>query len=243
VLSVRLIRSPPFEVASAGDTTVRTTPLLRASLRSLAFVAALGLATSAGATLIGGSTGNPNLGPDDGSEVYVPNLNPVFNRHIVLVKELFDPVLAAFPHSWGFYFAGDTSNLYPIFTASDQGPPQQQSVIDFDNGKVVDLDSLAVESSFTPSLGDFGFYLRVQFPAGTLTTFSQASENGGVDTFASFPYLPNPLFRLVAFEVNEQLFSLEIIDGAVPVPEPSVLLMVGGGLVLMLSGRRLFDRV
>jgi hypothetical protein len=217
---------------------------LRASLRALAVVAALGLASSAGATaLVGGSTGNPDLGPDDGSEVYVPNLNPNFNRHIVLVKEAFDPVIAAFPHSWGFYFAGDPANRYPIFSTSDQAPPEQQSVIDFDNGQVVDLDALAIDATFTPSLGDFGFYLEIQFPAGTLLTFSQPAENGGVDTFASFPYLPNPLFRVVAFEVNSQLFSLQIVDGAVPVPEPSTLLLIGGGLGLLISGRRFFDRV
>ncbi len=222
---------------------MRTIPFLCASLRSLVLVAAVGLASSAGATLIGSSTGNPSLGPDDGSEIYVPNLNPNFNRHIVLVKEAFDPVLTLFPHTWGFYFAGDTANRYPVFTSPDQGPPEQQAVIDFDNGQVVDLDSLAIEATFTPSLGDFGFYLEIQFPNGPLLTFSQAAENpGGVDTYASFPYLPNPLFRVVAFEVNEQLFSLEIVDGAVPVPEPSVVALIGGGLALLAAGRRRPDQ-
>ena len=217
---------------------MRTTLLLRA-LRSVAVVAALGIAGSAGAaSIIGGSTGNPALGPDDGSEIYFPNLNPNYDRHIVLVKEAFDPVLAATPHSWGFYFAGDTSNRYPVFSTSDQGPPEQQAVIDFDNGQVVDLDALAVDATFTPSLADFGFYLEIQYPGGTVLTFSQAAENpGGVDTYASFPFLANPLFRVVAFEINEQIFALEIIDGAVPVPEPSVLMLVGGGLALV-GGRR-----
>lgn len=220
---------------------MRTSLLLRA-LRSVAVVAALCIASSAGATIIDGSTGNPALGPDDGSEIYFPNLNPNYNRHIVLVTEAFDPVLAAIPHSWGFYFAGDTSNRYPVFTTSDQGPPKQQAVIDFDNGQVVDLDALAVDATFTPSLADFGFYLEIQYPSGTLITFSQAAENpGGVDTYAAFPFLANPLFRVVAFEINEQVFALEIIDGAVPVPEPSVLMLVGGGLALV-AGRRRFDR-
>lgn len=223
---------------------MRTTSLLRA-VCSAALVAALGLAGSAGAaSIIGGSTGNPALGPDDGSEIYIPNLNPNYNRHIVLVKEAADPVLAAIPHSWGFYFAGDINNRYPVFSTSDQGPPEQQAVIDFDNGQVVDLDALAIDATFTPSLADFGFYLEIQYPNGTVRTYSQAAENpGGVDTYASFPFLANTLFRVVAFEINEQVFALEIIDGALPVPEPSVLMLVGGGIALLVAGRRRFDRV
>lgn len=192
------------------------------------------------ATIIGGGPPGPGLGGDDGAELFFPNLNPIYNRHIVLVKEAFDPVMASIPHSWGFYFAGDTSNRYPIFTSSDEAPPEQVAVIDFDNGQVVDLDTLAIDAVFTPSLADFGFYLEIEFPAGTLLTFSQAAENsGGVDTFASFPFLANPLFRLVAFEVDNQIYSLEIVDGAVPVPEPGVGILLGGGLALLAGRRRL----
>jgi hypothetical protein len=68
-------------------------------------------------------------------------------------------VSTSIPHTWGFYFAGDTSNRYPVFTSGDQANPEQVAVIDFDNGQVVDLDALAIEAVFTPSLADFGFYL------------------------------------------------------------------------------------
>ena len=219
------------------------TALSRVSLYSLMLAGSIAFATSSGATIIGGPGPNPSLGADDGAEVFTPNLNPIFNRHIVLIKEAFDPVPAAIPHEWGFYFQGDPGTRYPIFTASDQGPPQQQTVIDFDNGRVVDLDTLAIDATFTPSLGNFGFYLDVHLPSGELLTFSEIAENGGTDTFASFPYLPNPLFRVVAFEVHDQIFSLDIVDGAVPVPEPSVLALVGGGLALLAGVRRRFDRV
>jgi hypothetical protein len=199
-------------------------------------------AAPAGATIIGGPPPGPGLGPDDGAEVFLPNLNPILNRHVVLIKEAFDPIPAAIPHEWGFYFQGDATTLFPIFTTSDQAPPEQAAVIDFDNGIVVDLDGSSQESAFAPSLGNFGFYLKIDFPGGPLLTFSEIAENAGTDTFASFPFLANPLFRVVAFEVDEQVFSLQIVDGAVPIPEPSVLVLLGGGLVLLAGAHRSLDR-
>jgi hypothetical protein len=196
----------------------------------------LTIGATAGATIIGG--GRPGLGGDDFASTFVPNLNPIQLRHIVLAKETFDPVGTAFPHEWGFYFTSDPSTRYPIFTTSDQAPPEQQAVIDFDNGKVVDLDASALEASFGPSLGEFGFYLSINFPAGPLLTFSDPALNSGTDTFASFPFLANPLFRQVAFEVNGQIFSLEVIDGALPVPEPMTAALVAGGIALLATRRR-----
>jgi hypothetical protein len=73
-------------------------------------------------------------------------------------------------------------------------------VIDFDNGNVVDLEALSVEATFAPSLGEFGFYLSISFPSNPLLVYSDPALNGGVDTWASFPFLANPLFRQVAFE-------------------------------------------
>jgi hypothetical protein len=47
----------------------------------------IAVASAAGAaSIIGGGPPGPGLGGDDGSELYVPNLNPNYNRHIVLVK-------------------------------------------------------------------------------------------------------------------------------------------------------------
>jgi hypothetical protein len=192
------------------------------------------------ASIIGGGPPGPGLGGDDGAETFFVNLNPQFDRHIVLVRETFDAVPATIPHEWGFYFTSDPSTRYPIFNASDEAPPEQVAVIDFDNGQVVDLDSLAVDAAFTPSLGEFGFYLLVEFNAGSpVLVYSQAALNpGGVDTFASFPFLPNPLFRQVAFEVREQIFSLQVVDGAIPVPEPVTAVLLAGGLAMLASRRR-----
>jgi hypothetical protein len=94
---------------------------------------------------------------------------------------------------------------------------------------VVDLDALALEASFAPSLADFGFYLSVDAPSGPLLSYSQAALNRGADTFASFRFLPNPLFGLVAFQVGGQLYSLGVVDGA---------LRGGGGLGWTAARRR-----
>jgi PEP-CTERM motif-containing protein len=212
--------------------------LLRSTIAIAAIV--LGVASTSGATIIGGGPPGPGLGGDDGSEIYVANLNPNFNRHIVLVKEAFDALPGSISHEWGMYFASDPSTLYPVLTTGDSGPPEQQAVIDFDNGQIVDLDSLSIESTFTPSLDPFGFYIKVEFnPGSPVIAFSQAALNpGGVDWYASFPFLAQPLFREVAFEVREQLYSLEIVDGALNTPEPTTLLLVGGGIALLAARRR-----
>ena len=207
-------------------------------LWAVATAALLTIGGTAGATIIGGPAPGPGLGADDFASTFVPNLNPIQLRHIVLAKETFDPVGTAFTHEWGFYFTNDPSTRYPIFTTSDQAPPQQQAVVDFDNGIVVDLDASALEASFGPSLGEFGFYLSINFPSGPLLTFSDPALNGGTDTFASFPFLANPLFRQVAFEVNGQIYSLEVIDGALPVSEPMTAALLAGGLALLATRRR-----
>jgi hypothetical protein len=212
----------------------------RTLLLSSLLLASLALAAPSGAGLIGGGPPNPGLGGDDGTELYLANLNPVFNQHIVLVKEAFDGVLSTVPHEWGFYFASDPTTLYPVLTATDQGPPEQAAVIDFDNGRVVDLDSLSIESTFTPSLDAFGFYLEIELnPGSPVRLFSEAALNdGGIDSFASFPFLANPLFRMVAFEAREQLYSLEIVDGAIPVPEPTTIALLAGGVAILAARRR-----
>jgi PEP-CTERM motif len=38
--------------------------------------------------------------------------------------------------------------------------------------------------------------------------------------------------------VNEQIYSLQVIDGALPVPEPTTVALLAGGLALLASRRR-----
>lgn len=219
---------------------VAKTPFRSRATRMLAAAIVLGLASTSQAGLIGGGPPGPGLGPDDGSEIYIPNLNPNFDRHIVLVKEAFDAIPGSISHEWGIYFAADPSTLLPVLTTTDVGPPEQEAVIDFDNGQIVDLDALSVEATFPPSLDPFGFYIKVEFnPGFPVIAYSQAALNpGGLDWYASFPFLANPLFREVAFEVRGQLYSLEIVDGALNVPEPATLALLAGGIALLASRRR-----
>jgi hypothetical protein len=182
----------------------------------------------------------PGLDPDDGTQLFVPNLNPIHLQHVVLVKEMWDPAPTTIPHEWGIYFANDPSTLLPVFTTSDSGA-NQQAVISFDSGQIVDLDALTAEGSFGPSLGPFGFYFKVQPPTGpSVLRYSEPALNpGGVDAAATFPFQANPTYYFVGFEVDSLVFSLEIIDGVLPtpVPEPGMALMFGGGLALLAAGR------
>lgn len=183
------------------------------------------------------------LGQDDLSEIYCPcdqDPNPNVTRNLLTVREGFDRFSGAIPHEWGIYFADDPSFLIPLFTAEDvpTGGFNAAAVVDFDHGTVVDLDTLAVEFTFTPTLAKFGFYLRVDDRSAPILTYSQAALNGGVDTFGSFPSLTNPNFRVVAFEIDGHILSIESVMGACAVPEPSVVWLVGGGLTLLAARRR-----
>jgi hypothetical protein len=183
------------------------------------------------------------LGPDDLSEIYCPcdrNPNPLFTERVMTVRESFDAFAGVIPHEWGIYFADDPSTLIPLLTASDTptGGVNAAAAVDFEAGTVTDLETLTVEYSFTPNLGHFGFYLRVQNDDAVLLTYSQAALNGGADTFGSFPSLTSPYLRLVAFEVDGALLSIESVHGACAVPEPSVVWLVGGGLALLANRRR-----
>ena len=214
---------------------------LQAALCSLAAssaLLALVVAAPAHATLIGGPGPFPGLDPDDGTELFVPNLNPIQLQHVVRVKEAADTIPGVIDHEWGIYFANDPGTLIPVFTTGDSGA-NQQAVISFNSGQVVDLDGLTVEGGFGPSLGAFGFYLNLH-PVGApeILRYSEPSLNpGGVDAVATFPFQANPTFYFVGFEIDDKIFSLEIVDGVVPVPEPGVAGLLGGGLAVLAGGR------
>ena len=217
---------------------MRTVRCIRTSLVPLAVALLAALAAPAGATLIGGPGPLPGLDPDDGTQLFVPNLNPIHLQHVVLVKEMWDPVPTAIPHEWGIYFANDPGTLIPVFTTGDSGA-NQRAVISFNSGQIVDLDGLTVEGGFGPSLGAFGFYLDLH-PVGApgILRYSEPSLNpGGVDAVATFPFQANPTFYFVDFEIDDKVFSLEIVDGVVPVPEPGVAGLLGGGLALLATAR------
>ena len=217
---------------------------LKASLGSIfassALLLAVSIAAPAHATLIGGPGPFPGLDPDDGTQLFVPNLNPIQLQHVVKVTEAADTIPGVISHEWGFYFASDPSTLIPIFTTADVGPPQQNAVIGFDVGFVADIDASTMESTFTPSLAPFGFYLKANTPGGTLLRYTQPVLNpGGVDAAATFPFTGNPTYYLVDVEVNDQVLSLEIVDGVIPVPESGTAILVSVGLGLIATrGRR-----
>lgn len=220
---------------------LRSLPL---HLCQLAFGAALLLSAGAASAISITPAPGSSLGQDDGADIFCPcdlDPNPIVNRHVVTVRESYDGVSSVVPHEWGIYFASDPGTLIPVFTAADGGPGKPAAEIDFDNGIVTDLDTMLVEFTFDPQLAKFGFYLKIDPAGGPSTlTYSQAALNGGLDTFGSFPSLTNPAYRVVAFEVNGQIASIEAAAGvcAPAVPEPSVALLLGGGLVALARRRR-----
>lgn len=186
---------------------------------------------------------NSGLGQDDLSEIYCPcdqDPNPIVTRNLLTVREGFDGVAGSIPHEWGIYFADDPTTLIPLFTADDapSGGVNAAAQVDFDAGTVTDLDSLSIEFTFEARLAKFGFYLRIDDRSAPVLTYSQPVLNGGTDTFASFPSLTHPNFRVVAFEIGGRVLSIESVQGACPVPEPGVIWLVGGGIALLATRRR-----
>jgi hypothetical protein len=150
---------------------------------------------------------------------------------------------------FGFFFQNDPGTLITIFDPLDADPDPGGpgsvtpiALIDFTGGFVFDIDENIVQSLFTGSTDNFGFYATL----GGGTVYSDASLNpGGTDWFGAFdilaPTVPAGTFAPVFFNMS--------VVGAPPppmyiaavafIPEPGTLLSFSlGGLMLVAIRRR-----
>ena len=143
---------------------------------------------------------------------------------------------------FGFYYAGDSDTLIPIFSVDDVTPVPitngQQALVDFSIGRVFDIDA-GGSDPFTPQ-GDtnIGFYLKL--PTIPLTLFSQAILNpGGQDLAGTFPFIQDSQTIAIAFGTPDLGFlSLHSIQPLAPVPLPGA----AGLWLLGIAGLALFRR-
>jgi len=159
-------------------------------------------------------------------------------------------------NSIGFYFEGanvaDLSNLHGIFDISDitaypVGPISQAAIVDFNQGKVFDVDDgLSVQSSFSGS-GNIGFAILPDPTLGIPILFTEPFLNpGGVDISGTFPLmgssLPDPYlftFNLInPLTLQPTTFAAQVAAGVTPIPEPGTLLLVSSGLASILFYRK-----
>lgn len=151
--------------------------------------------------------------------------------------------------TFGFFFQGDPGTTISLFDDSDLSfgvAASQVSLVDFVGGFVYDLDTvpgdLTLESTFTPTLGDIGFFLNL----GGAIIYSDAALNGGIDLFSAWQNEDDPTLWGLAFEgINpdgsQTLVNISLVGGiSAAVPEPSILalLTLGGSFLLVGSLRR-----
>lgn len=149
--------------------------------------------------------------------------------------------------TFGFFFQGDPGTTITLFDDSDLTlgvPASQVSLVDFIGGIVYDLDivpgDLTLKSTFTPTLGDIGFFLNL----GGAIIYSDAALNGGIDLFSAWQNEDDPTLWGLAFEgINpdgsKTLVNVSLVAG-ITAPEPSILalLTLGGSFLLVGSLRR-----
>ncbi len=135
--------------------------------------------------------------------------------------------------SFGFYFEGDSANTHEIFDPSDlQG---ESTTISFSLGIVADNEEDAVQSLFTPSDVNIGFY--VSFWGTTIYTDPHLN-NLSTDLAGVFPLIGvagSYLMMFHALDNQGQLLNVatEVVFGiepAAPVPEPATFLLFVTGL-------------
>lgn len=193
--------------------------------------AVLFISVGAEATII-----NPNpatLGNDNGTELFLHGTS-------ALSVEIFDLFGTLLPTGsrFGFYFASSPSTLITVFDGFDQ-TPTQSALINFNLGRVTDVDAGALQSLFTPQAGPIGFFLQTPGTSSS-TLYTQAALNPfGLDLAATFPSLSDPSFYLIGFETaRETVLAFELVGPLQPVPEPSTMLLVGAGLLAAYGLRR-----
>lgn len=179
------------------------------------------------------------FGGDDGTELFVPS-NQLFN------VEVLDLGAAT---SFGFYFDGtdvtNPANLITIFGPEDETTSGdiQTAGVDFNAEIVYDIDDSQIQSSFTDLGLPIGFY--ADFDLGTI--FTDPSLNpGGEDLAETRPCLSDcPLSDIyrIDFKRMDTTLTTDIVSGVKPVPEPSMLLLIGTGLSGLVIWRKKWSAI
>jgi len=142
--------------------------------------------------------------------------------------------LDSFAGSFGFYFASDPGTLITLFAEDDQGGTQT-AAIDFGAGGVFDSDDgFAPQAAFTGSVapGPVGLW----YSAAGFTFYSDPALNGGTDFAGTFTLLGDAFTTLVTFEeASLGIFSMNVLQGVLPVSAATAPVPVPAALPLMLS--------
>lgn len=158
---------------------------------------------------------------DDGKELFAPSQALFSIKAYDLLNNL------GYQTTFGFFFEAAPNTLIPIFTSEDVGTGHR-AMVDFGAGKIIDLDQEIVRNNAFSGSGNVGFYLNLA-PLD-LTLYSVANLNHGLDTVATYPIWGMQSAYLLEFAVPDHVLSLEIVDFANAVPEPSSILLVACGL-------------
>lgn len=180
----------------------------------------------------------PGFKDDVGTDYFIPN---DFSVGVELIDPL-EPLT-----SFGFFFMGNPGSTISIFDSGDLSggvAASQVALIDFVNGIVYDMDispgTPTPELTFAPTLADIGFYLVL----GGTTIYSDPALNGGIDLFSAWQNEVDPTLWGLAFEGigadgSKTLINVSLVGGITSAPEPSVMLLVAlGGILMLVSSRR-----